>query len=108
MVKETKIFNGVLLEEEVVFTLDDLSRACSVETETITLLVEEGIIEPVADDADHWHFSGMSLQRVRTAIRLQNDLGVNLPGAALALDLLDEIAALRAQLEAMGKNLRNK
>lgn len=108
MAKETKIFNGVLLEEEVVFTLDDLSRACSVETETITLLVEEGIIEPVSDDADHWHFSGVSLQRVRTAIRLQDDLGVNLPGAALALDLLDEIAALRTQLEAMGKNLRNK
>lgn len=108
MARETKIVNGVLLEEEIVFSLDDLSRACSVETETISMLVEEGIIEPVSDEADQWRFSGVSLQRVRTAIRLQNDLGVNLPGAALALDLLDEIATLRARLEALGMHNRNK
>jgi chaperone modulatory protein CbpM len=33
-----------------------------------------------------------------TAIRLQEDLGVNLPGAALALDLLERIEQLQRQL----------
>jgi len=36
------------------------------------------------------------------ALRLQRDLGLNLAGAALALELLDEVEALRAQLRVMG------
>jgi len=34
------------------------------------------------------------LRRVKTAIHLQRDLGVNLAGAALALELLDRITEL--------------
>jgi chaperone modulatory protein CbpM len=34
-------------------------------------------------------------RRVRTVVRLQRDLGVNLPGAALALELLDRIDELQ-------------
>jgi chaperone modulatory protein CbpM len=37
------------------------------------------------------------VQRVQTAIRLQQDLGVNLAGAALALDLLEELQELRCR-----------
>jgi chaperone modulatory protein CbpM len=36
------------------------------------------------------------------ASRLQRDLGVNLAGAALALELLQEIEALRARLKVLG------
>jgi chaperone modulatory protein CbpM len=35
---------------------------------------------------------------VRTVRRLQRDLGVNLPGAALALELLDRIAELERSM----------
>jgi chaperone modulatory protein CbpM len=48
----------------------------------------------------------MHLQRARVALRLQNDLDVNLAGAALALELLDELDELRARvqrLEAAGR-----
>lgn len=105
MVQDKSIVNGILLEEETEFSLDDLCRACSVKTETISLLVEEGIIEPLSEDTETWHFSAVSLQRVRTAIRLQNDLGLNTAGAALALDLLDKITTLRTRLEVLGEDL---
>jgi chaperone modulatory protein CbpM len=35
-------------------------------------------------------------------MRLQSDLGINLAGAALVLQLLDEIENLRAEVKAMG------
>lgn len=90
--------NGVLLEEEIEFTLSDLSRACCVNAEWILLLVDEGILEPVAGgDLVDWRFSGASLQRVRMTQRLQHDLGINIAGAALVLDLLNEIESLRAK-----------
>ena len=40
-------------------------------------------------------FSAIELRRARTAMRLQRDLGVNLAGIALILDLLDEVDTLR-------------
>jgi chaperone modulatory protein CbpM len=85
---------GRLLEESDLITLNDLCRSCTVETETITMLVDEGILDPVGDSAGRWCFSVSSLRRVKTVIHLQRDLGVNLAGAALALDLLDRIAEL--------------
>jgi chaperone modulatory protein CbpM len=41
--------------------------------------------------------------RVRSALRLQRDLGVNLAGIALALDLMEELEDLRSQLKITGR-----
>ena len=57
----------------------------------------EGALVPDEGEAG-WRFSGAALARTRTAARLARDLGVNVPGVALALELLDEIAALRERL----------
>ena len=66
-------------------------------------LVREGILDPANDALDwgragRWRFHISSVRRVRTVVRLQRDLGVNLPGAALALELLDRIAELQRRL----------
>ena len=98
------ILIGQVLEDNDVITLADLCRSCTVKTETVTLLVSEGILDPVGEDKAHWRFSIGSLRRVRTVIHLQRDLGVNLAGAALALELLDQVAELRRALEAVSSN----
>lgn len=49
------------------------------------------------DPAD-WRFEGPLQQRARLAIRLARDLEINPPGVGLALDLIDELNALRLQL----------
>jgi chaperone modulatory protein CbpM len=90
----SKTLTGQVLEENDMVTMDDLCRSCTVEVETINLLVAEGILDPIGGDVEHWQFTVASLRRVKTAIHLQRDLGVNLAGAALALELLDRIAEL--------------
>ena len=89
-----KLFVGQVLEENDLVTLADLCRSCTVETKTITTLVTEGILDPMGGDVEHWRFTVGSLRRVKTVIHLQRDLGINLAGAALALDLLDRISEL--------------
>lgn len=89
---------GTILEEEVVFSLAEICRASQLPAERVIELVQEGIVEPVGDDPMHWNFRGVSLRRIRCAQRLEDDLGVNTPGVALALDLLDELHHLRARL----------
>ncbi len=93
-----KILTGQLLEDSDVVTLTELCRSCTVKTETITLLVAEGILDPLGENVEQWCFTIGSLRRVKTVIHLQRDLGVNLAGAALALELLDQIAELKRVL----------
>ena len=92
---------GTVIEEDSL-SLGQLCRACSVHADWIISLIEEGIIEPQGEDIRLWRFSGASLVRARSALRLQNDLGINLAGIALALDLMEEIESLRAQIKTLG------
>ncbi len=94
-------FDICILEEQTQLTLNDLCCACSVPTEQIIELVDIGILEPIGSEPDHWNFDGISLNRARIALRLQRDIGIDLVGAALALELLDEIKLLRARLRAV-------
>ena len=94
--------SGEVLDETLELTLAELCRACRLSTEEVIELVEEGIVEPRGRKAADWRFKGMYVHRVYRAVRLHRDLGVNWPGAALALDLLEEIEALRARLERFG------
>jgi chaperone modulatory protein CbpM len=100
MTRQT-VLTGIIVEESSEFTLGELSRACGKPAEWILALVEEGVIEPVGTDQTHWHFRGHCLRRVRIVQRLQSDLGVNLAGAALALELLEEVETLRNRIAAL-------
>lgn len=92
---------GILLDEHTELSLNELSRACCSSAEWVIELVEQGALEPVSYRHRQWRFRASSLQRAQTARRLQRDLGINLAGAALAIELLDEIEALRARLHCL-------
>jgi len=96
--------SAIILEEQTELTLTEVSRACAVQVESIVELVDEGVIAPLGREPHRWRFSGTHLRRATVALRLQRDLGVNLAGAALALQLMDELDALRARLGKIGSN----
>jgi chaperone modulatory protein CbpM len=91
--------SGVIFEEYAVLSVDELSRLCAVDKTYIVELVEEGVLSVIEVSASEWRFAGGALRRARTALRLQRDLEINLPGVALALELMEEIEALRRELE---------
>ncbi len=99
-----QILNGDLLDERTQLSLSELCHACSSHAEWVIGLVEEGVLEPLGHAHGPWRFSATCLQRARTAVRLQRDLGINLAGVALALDLLDEVDSLRARLIRLEKD----
>jgi len=95
---------GQVLEDEMVLTLAELSRASHLTAERLEELVDFGVIEPLETGSGNWRFAGASLQRVRCVQRLKQDLGVNTAGAALALDLLEEVQQLRHRLQRLEKS----
>lgn len=96
----SSVLVGQILEDEEGLSLAELCRACDVHAEWVTELVSEGVLEPSGTTMAQWRFAALSIRRVHVVLRLQRDLGVNISGAALALELMDEIRALRARLDA--------
>ncbi|OWF66110.1 MerR family transcriptional regulator [Polynucleobacter hirudinilacicola] len=87
-----------VVENEVHMSIVELSHASRTPQELIMSWVSEGVLSPAGSSPEEWRFSGDSLRRAKTAAHLTHDLELNVPGVALALDLLDEIAQLRARL----------
>lgn len=91
---------GEVIEESVQLTLVQLCRACDAEPEALVELVAHGVLDPQGGNSSDWRFAGDSLRRARLALRLIRDLGVNVAGAALALELMVRIDQLQALLDA--------
>jgi chaperone modulatory protein CbpM len=95
---------GEIIDESVEMTLAELSRYCDVRAQTVVAMVEEGLVEPRGNRPAEWRFSGTALRRIQITLRLRRDLDLNLAGAALALDLLDEIQELRQRLHVLERS----
>ena len=95
-------FTTTVVEEDVPMSLVELCRACRAPEAQIRVWVVEGVLEPIGSAPDEWRFAGPSLRRARLALTLTRELEINPPGVALALDLLEEIAVLRAGLRRAG------
>ncbi|QWD92783.1 MerR family transcriptional regulator [Polynucleobacter asymbioticus] len=89
---------STIVEDEVHMTIVELSHAASTPEELIMDWVSEGVLSPVGSSPQDWRFSGDSLKRAKTAARLTRDFEINTSGLALALDLMDQISQLHAEL----------
>jgi chaperone modulatory protein CbpM len=92
-----------LIDEDVSMTLVELCHACRGSEDMMQALVMEGVLQPSGQQPQEWRFSGAALRRARLAQRLAEDLEINTPGVALALDLLDQIDMLKAELARLGR-----
>lgn len=86
------------MDETVRFTLVELCDLGKTNADWVLELVDEGVLEPEGNAVDEWLFDTNALKRMQMVQRLQQDLRINLAGTALALDLLEEIEALKAQI----------
>ena len=93
-----------VIETRIEMSLSDLCEVCTVSSERVVQLVGEGLVEPLGREPAEWRFSGQSVRRVVVAERLSRDLRLNAAGAALVLDLLDEVTKLRQRLTRLEEN----
>lgn len=86
---------GIVLDEGIGLSLGELCQLCKANAEQIMAMVDEGLVAPRGTQVQDWYFDGTCVKRVQIALRLQQDLNINLAGAALVLDLLEELQELR-------------
>ena len=95
-------FECLAMDENVLLRAADIARACGESEAWVLELVQASILDTAAHSQAPMLFAGHALFVARRVRRLQRDLGVNLEGAALALDLLERIERLEARLRRAG------
>ena len=80
-------------------TLEGLAACAGVHPALIEYFVDYGLIESIARTGRQWLFDTACLARLRMIARLRRDLGVNLAGIAVLLNLLDRLTALQREVE---------
>lgn len=95
----------MLLGDECELSFAELCRACDVDAQYIITLVEEGLLDPHGASQTQWRFAAAALPRVQTVLRLQQEMAINLAGAAVILDLLEERRRLRERLHTLERLL---
>ena len=95
---KSTFFEGQVIDDRTEISIIQLCRVCAVEQTVVERLVDEGIIEPIRHEDETLYFAPSCLKRTRVVMSLRSDLGVNMAGAALALELLDRIDKLQSKL----------
>src|SRR5215510_1242851 len=80
-------------------TLEELAHAARLHPHLVQSLVDYGLLEPLRQDGPRLFFDMAAVLRVRTIQRLRHDLGVNLQGVAVILDLTERLRLLQRELD---------
>jgi chaperone modulatory protein CbpM len=87
-----------LLDESDWIGIDTLCRLCQLDVRAVVELADLGWVAPRGYAPAEWQLPATSLPRLRIVGRLMRDLGVNVEGAALAVELLEEQRRLQERV----------
>ena len=81
-------------DSESLYTFEAAALITETSVTVVEVYIELGVIEAIGD-----RLHARELARIAQIQRLREDLGLNLVGAAIVLDMAQEIAQLRARLK---------
>jgi chaperone modulatory protein CbpM len=102
---ENSLIEGQVIDGGTEITILQLCRRCAIETSLVERLIDEGIIEPSRKEGRILYFPHSCVKRTRIVMNLRTDLGVNLAGAALVLELLEQIEELKSRLRLISNDI---
>jgi chaperone modulatory protein CbpM len=97
----TRTFEAQVSADGEWLSVTQVCRASQIEFEVVIELAELGLVSPRGSEPEEWQLPARELARLRTAARLMRDLGVNVTGAALAVELLEVRRELEGRLRVL-------
>ena len=92
--------------DDPVFVISVAARMLGVRTQTLRYYERIGLIRPARTGGNQRVFSRSDVDRVRRIRSLTDDLGVNLAGVEVIIDLLDRIHGLESENARLAAELR--
>ncbi len=83
--------------DEPIYVISVAARLLEVHPQTLRYYERAGLLKPTRSSGKIRLYSQREIERLRKILRLTNELGVNLAGAEIILDLADRLENLQQQ-----------
>jgi len=101
MATPNNVLDVRLVGEADWIAVTEVCRLCLIDMTEVVELVELGVVASRGSTPAEWLVPAASLPRLRIAGRLMRDLGVNVTGAALAVELIESRGDLERQVRSL-------
>ncbi len=98
MVRVTQVLEAHVLGEGDWIAASEICELCRLDLEALLELAALGVMSSRERSPGEWQVAATALPRLRLVGRLMRDLGVNVSGAALAVELLETQRELEKRL----------
>lgn len=85
--------------DEPVYVISVAAKLCEMHPQTLRSYEKMGLVQPTRTENRNRLYSDADIARLRQIQRLTRDLGVNLAGVEVILDLLERMESMRAEME---------
>lgn len=85
--------------DEPVYVISVAAKLCDMHPQTLRSYERLGLVRPQRSRRQNRLYSQRDVERLQRIQRLTRDLGVNLAGVEVILDLLDRMEALREEMQ---------
>jgi len=90
--------------EQPLYVISIAAQILGVHPQTLRLYEREGLVEPQRSGGKIRLYSDRDIERVRSIMRLTNDLGVNLAGAEAILYMRERMLQLHEEMDLMRRH----
>ena len=108
MMDNQLILSGVLMDETTKISFVEVCQKCHISEDVLLDMIEHGLFHHDAQHLKNIQIDQKTLVRIQSACRLQHDLGINLPGVVLVLELLDELAQIQDEFDILQHHIRRE
>ncbi|MCH7645682.1 MAG: helix-turn-helix transcriptional regulator [Nitrospinae bacterium] len=93
---------------EPVFMISIVAHMLSIHPQTLRLYEREGFIKPSRTLGNTRLYSQDDVEEIRTVLRLTRELGVNLAGVDIILNMKERVEMLQAELNAVLQTIEER
>ncbi len=99
-----QVIVGVLIEESETMSYSEVCHKYHIPKELLIEMMEHGLFSNHSTQIENLALNAKELHRIESAFRLHQDLGINLEGVVLAIELLEKIDQLDNELQILRKH----
>src|SRR5205823_9380997 len=90
------------------FTISAVAEEFDVHPQTLRLYEREGLLKPSRSDGNTRLYTDEDLERLEVILKLTRDLGVNLAGVEIILNMREKMGEMQRQIEEFVSSLNTE
>jgi MerR family transcriptional regulator/heat shock protein HspR len=97
--------DGAHRQEQAVYVISVAAELAGVHPQTLRLYERRGLVRPSRTAGNSRRYSDADIERLRAIHRLTQELGINLAGVHLIMQMQEEVGSLRQRSTALAQEL---